>query len=178
MSGPRAATVQVNPTQQALLEKISQRQTACQRLVRRVMILLALVATPCIEAVARDFRLSRMTVRLWRNRWNGAVPTLLQAQKDNASEQQLLALIEDVLNDDDRPGTPPTFSPEQIVQIIAVACEPPEKSGRPISHWTHRELADEVVKRKIVADIHPTTVGLFLKRGQLAAAPQPLLAEL
>jgi len=119
-----------------------------------------------------------MTVRLWRNRWNGAVPTLLQAQKDNASEQQLLALIEDVLNDDDRPGTPPTFSPEQIVQIIAVACEPPEKSGRPISHWTHRELADEVVKRKIVADIHPTTVGLFLKRGQLAAAPQPLLAEL
>jgi putative transposase len=177
MRGPRAAAVQVSPAQQALLEKISQRQTASQRLVRRVMILLALVATPCIEVVARELRLARMTVRLWRNRWNEAVPTLLQAEKDNASEQQLLALIEDVLGDEDRPGTPATFTPEQIVQIIAVACEPPEKSGRPISHWTYRELADEVIKRTIVADIHPTTVGLFLKRGQLAAAPQPLLAE-
>ncbi len=178
MSGPQAAAVQLSPTQQALLQKISKRQTACQRLVRRVMILLALVSVPCIEAVARDLRLSRMTVRLWRNRWNEAVPTLLQAEKDNAPEQQLLGLIEDILDDDERPGTPPTFTPEQIVQIIAVACEPPEKSGRPIDHWTHRELADEVIKRKIVAYIHPTTVGLFLKRGQFAAAPQPLLAEL
>jgi|SRR3954447_15102930 len=176
MSGPRAAEVQVNPTEQALLGKIGKRQTAGQRLVRRVMIVLALVATPCIEAVARELRLSRMTVRLWRDRWNEAVPTLRQAEQENASEQQLLALIEDILNDDERPGAPPTFTPEQIVQIIAVACEPPEKSGRPISHWTYRELADEVIRRKIVADIHPNTVGLFLKTGQLAAAPQPLLA--
>ena len=99
------------------------------------------------------------------------------AEQDNASAPQLLALIEDILDDGDRPGTPPTFTPEQVVQIVAVACEPPEKSGRPLSHWTTRELADEVKKRQIVADIHPTTVGLFLKRGGLAAAPQPLLAQ-
>lgn len=30
---------------------------------------------------------------------------------------------------------------EQIVQIVAVACEQPASSGRPISHWTPRELA-------------------------------------
>jgi putative transposase len=165
MSGPRAVTLQITPTQQALLQHLRQRQTVCQRLLRRVLIVLALASTPCLQAVARDLHLSRITVRLWRDRWNAASPTLLQAEQDHPSEQQVLAAIEDVLDDDDRPGTPATFTPEQIVQIGAVACEPPEKSGRPISHWTTRELADEVKKRHIVVTIHPTTVGLFLKRG-------------
>jgi hypothetical protein len=60
---------------------------------------------------------------------------------------------------------------------VAVACEPPEESGRPISHWTSRELADEVKKRRIVAAISPRSVGRFLKRGRVAAAPEPLLAQ-
>jgi putative transposase len=176
MTGPRPAPLQLSDTQRTLLQQISQRQTACQRLVRRVDLLLALVADPCIEAVAQRAQLSRMTVRLWRNRWNLAFPALLKAEK-TASAKQLSALIEDVLDDDDRPGTPPSFTPEQVVGIIACACEPPEKSGRPISHWTTRELADEVKKRQIVSDIHPTTVGLFLKRGGFATAPLPALAQ-
>jgi putative transposase len=178
MSGRRAAAIPMTATQQTLLQRIRQRQTACQRLVRRVLILLALAANPCIEAVARQLRLSRMTVRLWRDRWVEATPALLQAEQDNPSEQHLLALIEDLLDDDERPGTPATFTPEQIVQMVAVACEPPEKSGRPIDHWTARELADEVTKRQIVPDISPRTVGRFLKRGRLTAAPQSVLAEL
>jgi putative transposase len=89
----------------------------------------------------------------------------------------LRTLLEQVLDDAPRPGKPATFSPEQIVQIVALACEPPEKSGRPISHWTARELADEAKKRQIVRDISPRSVGRFLKTGRLAAAPQPLLAE-
>ena len=71
--------------------------------------------------------------------------------------------IEDALGDAPRPGGPATFSPQQIVGIVAVACEPPEKSGRPGSHWTHAELADEVKKRRIVQDISPRSVGRFLK---------------
>jgi transposase len=82
-----------------------------------------------------------------------------------------------VLADAPRSGAPATFSPEQIVQLVAVACEPPEQSGRPIDHWTARELADEVKKRGLVPDISPRTAGRFLKRGRPATAPQPLLAE-
>jgi len=177
MSGPRATVLQITAAQRAALERIRQRQTACQRLVRRVLILLALAGNPCIEAVAGQLRLSRMTVRLWRDRWNGAQQQLLHAQQQDDGGVCLAALIEEVLDDDDRPGAPATFSPEQIVQIVALACEPPEKSGRPISHWTTRELADEAKKRGIVKDIHPTTVGLFLKTGRSATAPQPLLAQ-
>lgn len=61
-----------------------------------------------------------------------------------------------VLSDRPRSGTPPTFTAKDICQIIKVACEDPQLSGRPIMAWTPHELADEVVKRKIVASILPT----------------------
>jgi len=160
-----------------LLEQIRQRQTAPQRLVRRVLILLTLAANPCLQAAAADLGLNRISVRLWRDRWLAAAQTLAQAEKDTSSDPQLRSLIEEILDDAPRPGGPATFTPEQIVQIVAVACEPPDQSGRPISHWTARELADEVKRRQIVPDIAPRTVGRFLKTGRPAAASQPLLAE-
>jgi len=177
MSGPHPATISLSPRQQTLLEQIRLRQTAPQRLVRRVLILLALAANPGVEAVARGLGLNRLSVRLWRDRWLQAADTLRQAEADGASDPALLSLIAEALDDAPRPGAPATFAPEQIVQIVAVACEPPAKSDRPISHWTARELADEVKKRRIVKDISPRSVGRFLKTGRLAAAPQPLLAE-
>jgi putative transposase len=145
--------------------------------VRRVGALLALAEDSCVEAVAHRLDLNRLTVRLWRDRWLAAAPALEQAEHQQAADAALLALIEHALDDAPRRGRPATFSPEQIVGIVAVACEPPEKSGRPLSHWTARELADEVKKRHLVKDISPRSVGRFLKTGRLTAAPQPLLAQ-
>jgi putative transposase len=177
MSGPLPATIDLTTRQRALLEQLRQRQTAPQRLVRRILILLALAANPCLQTTARDLGLNRISVRLWRDRWLAAAEVLAQAEKDNLPDPQLLGLIQEILDDAPRPGGPATFSPEQIVQIVAVACEPPQRSGRPISHWTHRELADEVKKRQIVKDIAPRTVGRFLKTGRPAAPSQSLLAQ-
>src|SRR5262249_56257574 len=80
------------------------------------------------------------------DRWLQATPQLQQAEQQQVPEPALLALIQQALADAPRPGTPATFPPEQVVQLVAVACEPPEKSGRPIDHWTAHELADEVKK--------------------------------
>ena len=60
--------------------------------------------------------------------------------------------IRDTLRDAPRSGSPGKFTAEQVTQILAVACEPP-LTGRPITHWTHAELRDEVVKRGIVTSI-------------------------
>src|SRR6059058_903515 len=177
MGGPPPATIDLSTRQRALLEQLRQRQTAPQRLIRRVLIVLALAANPCLQTIARGLGLNRISVRTWRYRWLDAAEDLARAEKDDVSDPQLLGLIEEILNDAPRPGGPATFSPEQIVQIVAVACEPPEKSGRPISHWTHRELADEVRKRQIVRDIAPRSVGRFLKTGRVAAPSQSLLAQ-
>jgi putative transposase len=176
MRGPRATAIQVSPAQQAVLQRIQRQQTADQRLVRRATIILALAAMACIEAVARELGLTRVTVRLWRDRWREAMPALQRAEQEPCP-QPLCRLVEHLLDDAPRPGKPATFTPEQIVQIVAVACEPPEQSGRPLDHWTSRELADEVQKRGIVPAISARSVGRFLKRGRSAAAPQPLLAQ-
>jgi transposase len=82
---------------------------------------------------------------------------------------RLREAILDTLSDAPRPGAPGTFTADQVSQIVALACEPPKLSGRPIKHWTHRELRDEAVKRKIVPDISVSQVGRFLQQ----AAVQP-----
>jgi putative transposase len=86
-------------------------------------------------------------------------------------------MIEDLLNDLPRAGWAGKFSAEQVTRIMAVACEPPDRSGRPVTHWTARELADEAVKRGIVESISPRQVGRFLKDGGPQAASEPLLAQ-
>ena len=177
MSGPAAASIAVSPMQRGLLQRLAQRQTAPQRLVRRAQVILALAANPCIDAVARQLALTRRSIRLWRDRWLQASDALGQAVQEQAPEATLLDLIEQVHAGAPRPGCPATFAPEQVVGIVAVACEPPSESGRPISHWTARELADEAEKRQLVKRISPRTVGRFLKRGPVAAAPKPLLAQ-
>jgi putative transposase len=57
-----------------------------------------------------------------------------------------------------------TFNLEQITQLYAIACNPPEQYGRPISHWSSRELADELIKQAIVESISERQVGRYLER--------------
>jgi transposase len=68
------------------------------------------------------------------------------------------------LKDLPRPGTPARITADQRCQIEAMACEDPEDSKRPISQWTSREIADEVMKRGIVDSISPRHAARLLKR--------------
>jgi transposase len=152
---------------QDLLEKISRRQTAAQHLVKRAKIILNASQELNNTQIAKVLKIDLKTVRTWRSRWLAAEERLYNGLKAGISDRELLALIEDVLADAPRSGTPDTFEPEQLVQIVAVACENPQLSGREISHWTPRELADEVVKRKIVLSISPRHVGRMLEEADL-----------
>jgi transposase len=71
--------------------------------------------------------------------------------------------IEDRLQDAPRPGAPAQITADQRCQIEALACEKPEKHGRPITNWTAREIADELKKRKIVTNISPRHAARLLK---------------
>jgi len=50
--------------------------------------------------------------------------------------------------------------------LFALACIEPSNYGRAISHWTERELADEMVKQCIVESIS-RHVGRLLQEAQL-----------
>lgn len=155
-------TVQLTGKQKALLEQIVRRQTNPQHLVRRARIILTIARGTNNSRAGARLELDRETIRIWRERWSEAAPYLLAAETADMSDKELLACLEIVLADAARPGAPATFTPEQIVQIVALACEDPQESGRSITHWTRRELADEAIKRGIVEDISPRSVGRFL----------------
>ena len=105
--------------------------------------------------------MDRPRVVLWRGRWINQYVELSRIEHEHPEE--LEAAIMQLLSDQPRPGTPPTFTEQQVLQIVAIACEDPAASERLISHWTAREVRDEAIKRGIVSSISITQVGRFLK---------------
>ena len=75
--------------------------------------------------------------------------------------------IEDRLQDAPRPGAPAKITADQRCRIEALACEKPENSERPITHWSAREIADELIKREIVAEISPRHAARLLKEADI-----------
>ncbi len=160
MSGPPPASVVHLPSRvRKLLKRLLRRQKLPRCLVWRIQIVLQAAKGRANSRIARRLGLDRGTVRLWRERWAAAQAQLETALLEGATRRQLLALLETVLADAPRAGAPDTFTPEQRVTIIAISCEPPSLSGRPVSHWTPRELVAEVVKRGVVPSIAERTIG-------------------
>lgn len=177
MPGPPAEPVTLSPRQEELFRAKLRARACPQGLAQRIQIVLQASLGRANEEIARGLATTAERVRRWRGRWKKRGSHLEEAEGSGVGDQELLSLMEQALRDSARPGAPPTFSAEQVAQIIAVACEKPEISGRPISHWSPRELADEVVKRGIVESISPRHVGRLLKRGRSAAAPDSVLDQ-
>ena len=102
---------------------------------------------------------------------------IVSKTETDLDDKALCAQIQEMLSDEPRSGAPAKFTPEQICQTVALSCEPPGASGRPITNWTHAELADEVIKRNIVESISPRSVGRFLKERGPETASDSILAE-
>ncbi len=177
MPGPKPFCVTLSARQRGLLEHLIRRQTSPQRLVRRAKTVLAAADGASNESIATRCGLSRNTVRTWRYRWGAGAAALAVAEGAGDTDKALRLRMEGLLDDAPRAGAPGEFRAEQLAQIISVACESPEDAGRPVSHWTPRELADEVIKRGIVKRISPRTVGRFLKRSRPQTASVEVLAQ-
>jgi len=149
--------------------------TTQQRLALRANILLTLAQALPVVTTAKRLKITPKTVRKWRDRWLEAAECLNAVQ--NQPDEPLEPLILEVLSDAPRSGKPADFTPEEITQIVALSCEDPSESGRPITQWTQRELADEAEKRGIVKKISHRSVGRFLKRGRSQAPSVAILAH-
>jgi len=163
----KAAKVQLSEKQQVLLEEFGRSRSVPQSVRQRATIVLRAFDKCENQEIASEVGLNRHQVGVWRQRWRDAWESLCvwECQEPKRLREAILEMLKDA----PRPGAPATFSPEQVAQILALACESPELSKRPISHWTHRELRDEVVKRQIVPSISVAQVGRYLKE----SATQP-----
>jgi transposase len=144
--------VKLSVDERAELRKLVGKHTASQNIVRRAKIIL--MADEGIKRQAIAFELGighENVVTVWIKRWL------------KMSGRPVIQRLQDL----PRSGAPDTFTPEQLCQIFALACENPENYGRPITHWTHRELADEAIKQGIVESISPSHLGHILRRSDL-----------
>ena len=66
------------------------------------------------------------------------------------------------LTDLPRGGRPPSFPPDVVVAIKALACELPAKTGTPLARWQSPDLARAAVESGIVASISGTTIWRWL----------------
>ena len=154
MRGPKPPVVEVSPEVRHELEALLRRRSLPQQLALRARIVLAAADGQNNSQIARSLDLETDTVRLWRTRWLSFAPIPL-------SEFSL----DERLSDVPRSGRPIQITAEQRCQIVALACEAPKDAGRPISQWTAREIADEVIKRGILPTISARHASRLLKKG-------------
>jgi putative transposase len=166
MPGPKPPEIVLSRDERAGLENLVRAHMSGQALVRRARVVLLAAMCYSNMDIARQVPMDEEAVGLWRRRW-AALCTVPLGE---------LSVV-DRLADAARPGAVPRLTAEQVCQIVALACEQPSDSGRPISQWSHRELADEIVRRGITDRISPRHASRLLKSGRPPAAPRAVLAH-
>jgi putative transposase len=143
-----ADPVTILPEQREVLEQLVRTHSTPQQLALRARMILHAADGVGVRESARELDVWPKTVRYWRKRWRQA------ADRQSVSER---------MADAPRSGAPARYTPEQICALIAMTCEKPAESERPISHWSQREIADEAMRRGLVPSISQRSVGRFLK---------------
>jgi len=166
MPGPKAAEINLSKVSQEALERLEKGHNTRQQIAKRAKMIRLAATGHDNGTISREVGVNRHTVRLWRERWLKLEPVPFEE-----------VTVEERLEDLPRPGAPNRIMADQRCQMEVLACEAPEKSGRPISQWTDREIADEMIKRKIVETISPRHAARLLKRSVNSPASHPLLVE-
>lgn len=154
MPGRKPKTIELSERVRETLEKLVRRHTTGQQKAQRARIILKAAEGKNNTEIAKERTISVDMAALWRERWL----SLAAVGLDDLSVEERLA-------DLPRPGAPCGLSADQLCQIEQMACEVPEKAGRPISQWTGREIADELMKRGIVEHISRRHAARLLKKG-------------
>jgi transposase len=157
MRGPKPPALELTVEERRDLEALIRRHTTAQQVALRARMIVAAAEGQNNSQIARALGVHVETVRLWRTRWLGL----------RAANLEDLPIAER-LTDAPRPGAPARITAEQQCRVVELACAAPEESGRPITHWSSRELADEIMKRGIIDHISPRHAARLLKRGTCA----------
>jgi transposase len=157
-----AAPIALTPEEESELQRLARAHKTPRNLGERAEMILRSAGGTEVREIARQLGVWPKTVRHWRARWLAG-----------SRQASVAARLEDA----PRSGAPATFTPGQICALMALACEPPEKSDLPLSHWSQSELAREAVRRGIVDNISHGSIGRFLKRGRPEAPSRSRLAH-
>ena len=155
MRGPHPPPLTLSDAEHQALEQLVRGHRTPQQVALRARLILAAAAGANNSQIARQESVTADTVRLWRTRWLGFQAVSLADLS-----------VAERLTDAPRPGKPVRITDQQVCQIVALACEAPAQTGRPISQWTAREIAAEITQRQIVDQISPRHAARLLKKGR------------
>ncbi|SCL24832.1 helix-turn-helix domain-containing protein [Micromonospora inyonensis] len=147
MPAPHARPITLTAAERRGLTALAYSHTAAYQQVVRARIVCDAARGHSNAAIARRHDLTVDTVRRWRGRF---------------ADEGLAGLT-----DRPRPGRPPRFTPVQVAEVKALACQLPAETGTPLSKWTCPDLAAEAVDRGIVAAISASTIRRILARDTL-----------
>ena len=147
MPAPRARQINLTTTERRRLTKLAYSHKTPYQQVIRVRIVLDAARGDSNAQIARRRGITVDTVRTWRGRYADAgLPGLKDRQ---------------------RSGRPAHFSPVQVAEVKALACQLPAETGVPLSRWTCPDLAAEVIGRGITETISASTIRRILSRDAL-----------
>jgi DNA-binding CsgD family transcriptional regulator len=152
MRGPKPDPLSLSERERIELKRLVRGHTTAQQVALRGRIILEADVGKNNSQIARELGVSVETVRAWRTRWLALQGVALADLS-----------VQERLSDVPRPGRRSQISAEQLCQVMAMACEQPKE--RPISQWTGREIADEVMRRGIIPQISPRHAARLLKKG-------------
>ena len=135
--GKRLQVREVTSAEREAVRRLAHSRTAPARAVERAQVVLAALKGASVEEIAVRLHLARNTVYLWLHRF----------------DTRGLAGLEDA----PREGRPPTYSREQVGEIVATALTAPQTLDLPFQSWTLDRLAAYLSEQK----------GITMKRSRL-----------
>ena len=129
--GKRLQLRAVTDEERQAVKRLAHSRTASARAVERAQVVQAALAGATVDEIAVQLHLARNTVYLWVHRF----------------EARGLAGLEDA----PREGRPPTYTREQVGEIVATALTDPQTLDLPFKSWTLDRLVTYLSEQKGVA---------------------------
>jgi len=151
-----------------LLNQLVNKKKIEKQLAVRINIILMSYHKYTYKLICSELKCSEPIIAYWKQRWVNNYEKLQSFSKGvdgkGVNDSELIIEMLKILNDAPRSGAPLTFTEEIQKKIQAVACEHPSKYDLPFTHWTHEELARQVILQKFVDTISDTQIGRILKK--------------
>lgn len=138
----RARQIILTAAERRKLKQLAYSHTAGYQMVIRARIVRDAAHGYSNAKIAARQQVTVDTVRRWRGRY---------------ADEGLAGLA-----DRRRSGRPPRFTPVQVAEVKAMACQLPAETGLPLSRWSCPDLAAQAIDRGITATISPSTIRRIL----------------
>jgi len=166
MTKRKATPINISEKQKKILKDLSTGTHVYLDVKRRAELILAANNGMDNNKISREYHYDRESVTKWRNRWAAREKILEETERERP--HKLREEVEKTLRDAERAGRKPTFTAEQVAQIVTIACQLPEEvdDKTPISHWSGEQIAQKAQEMGIVTSISGRHVNRLLKRSR------------